>query len=82
MYFKYTNERLIPSKGGTIEIMTFDKADEVVQELFESLLSKYKIGLETRMKGSNFIFNCVNLLHYKCHEIILKHGGLYVHSPD
>ena len=82
MFFKYTNERLIPSKGDTIEIMTFDKADEVVQELFESLLSRYKIGLEARMKGSNFIFNCVNLLHYKCHKIILKRGGLYVHSPD
>ena len=39
--------------------MTYDKADEVIKELFESLLSKYQIGLETSMTGSNFIFDCL-----------------------
>ena len=34
------------------------------------------------MKGSDFIFDCVNLLHYKCHKINLKRGGLYIDSPD
>ena len=29
------------SKSDQIEIMTYDKADEVIQELFESLLSRY-----------------------------------------
>ena len=34
------------------------------------------------MKGSDFIFDCVNLLHYKCHKINLKRCGLYIDSPD
>ena len=34
--------------------MTNDKADEVIEELFQSLLSRYQIGLETTMKGSSF----------------------------
>ena len=38
-----------------------DKAHEVIEELFQSLLSRYQIGLETSMKGSDFIFDCVNL---------------------
>ena len=29
-----------------LEIMIYDKADEVMEELFESLLNKYQIGLE------------------------------------
>ena len=48
--------------------MSHDKADDVIKELFESLLSRYQIGLETSMNGSDFIFDCVNLLYYKCHK--------------
>ena len=39
--------------------MINDQADEVIEELFESLLSRYQIGLEISMKDSNFTFNCV-----------------------
>ena len=42
--------------------MINDKADEVTKELYRSLLSGYQIGLETSMKGSNFAFDCVQLL--------------------
>ena len=33
------------------------------------------------MKGSDFIFDCVNLLYYKCHKINLNCGGSYIDSP-
>ena len=36
----------------------------ILEELFESLLQKYQEGLEESMKGSNFIFDSVDLLHY------------------
>ena len=39
--------------------MINDQADEVIEELFESLLSRYQIGLEISMQDSNFTFNCV-----------------------
>ena len=42
------------SKSDNIEFMLYDDANEVVNELFESLLSRYQIGLETLMRGSNF----------------------------
>ena len=51
------------------------------KEIFQSLLSSYQIGLETSMRGSDFIFDCVNLLYYKCHKINIKHGGSYIDSP-
>ena len=34
------------------------------------------------MRGSDFIFDCVNLLRYKCHKIDLKGAGSYTSSPD
>ena len=52
-----------------------DKAHEVIEELFQSLLSRYQIGLETSMKGSDFIFDCVNLSYWKFHKINFKRGG-------
>ena len=51
------------SKSDNAEIMIFNKADEAIEELFESLLNGYQIGLETSMKGSDFIFDSINLLH-------------------
>ena len=38
------------SKSDSIEIMINDKADEVIEELFQSILSSYQTELETSMK--------------------------------
>ena len=56
-------------KSGNIEIMINNKVDEVIEDFFESLISRYQIGLETSMRGNGFIFDCVHLLFYKCHGI-------------
>ena len=66
------------SKSDNSEIMTYGKTDEVIKERFESLLNRYQIGLETSMKGSDFIFHCINLLHYKCHKINPNHSRSYI----
>ena len=34
------------------------------------------------MKVSEFVFDYVHLLYYKCHKINPNHGGLYIDSPD
>ena len=65
-----------------IEIMINDKLEEVKEKLFQSLLPRYQAGLETSVKGSDFIFDCVNLLHYKCYKISFKGGGSYIDSPE
>ena len=64
--FKYNDkERVIHSERDNKEIIINDKADKVIKELFKSLLSRYQIGLEKLMKGSEFVFDCVHLLYYK-----------------
>ena len=75
MFSKNTAQnRVMNSKSDKIEIMIDDKADEVIKEHFESLLSGWQIGLKTTMKGNNFNLNCIDLSHYKCHKINLNHG--------
>ena len=34
------------------------------------------------MRGSDFIFDCVYLLHYKCHKTNFKCGRSYIDSTD
>ena len=40
-------ERVMHSKSDNKEMMINDKKDEVIEEIFQPLLSKYQIGLET-----------------------------------
>ena len=34
------------------------------------------------MTGSDFIFDSVKVLYYKCHKIDCKRGGSHIDSPD
>ena len=45
-------ERLMHLKSDNVETMINDKANEV-REPFDSLLSRYQIGLEESVKGSD-----------------------------
>ena len=74
-------ERAVHLKSDNIEIMIHDQADEVIEELFQSLVSTYHIGQETSMKGSDFIFDCDHLLYHKCQKINFKCDGSYINSP-
>ena len=52
-------ESLMHSKSDNVEMMINDKEDEVIEGSFQSLLSRYQIGLETSMNGRDFIFDWV-----------------------
>ena len=56
-------------KSDDTEIMIDDKVDKITEKLFLSLLFRYQIGLETSIKGSEFVFECVPILYYKYHKI-------------
>ena len=58
-------EHVMSSKNDKKEIKINDKADEVMEKLFKSLLNRYQNNLETSMRVSDFIFDCVYLLYYK-----------------
>ena len=54
-----------------LEIMISDEAGEVTKKLFDSLKNRYQNNLQS-MRGSEFVFNYVQLLYYKCHKINLN----------
>ena len=45
------------SKSDNTEFMIYHYADEVIEEFFESLLNRHQVGLETSMRGNDFIFD-------------------------
>ena len=51
-----------------IETRIGSEQDEILEELFEFLLQKYQNCLEESMKGTEFVFDSVNLFYYKCHK--------------
>ena len=71
------------TKSNNIEIMMGNDTDEIIDQLCESLLRKYQEGLEESMgRGSNLIFDSVNLLYYHLQKISLKRGESYIGSPE
>ena len=70
------------SNSDNIKFTHYDDANEVVNELCKSLRSKYQENLETSMKGSNFIFDSVQLMYCKCYKVNFVPGGPYIDSPD
>ena len=75
-------ECIMHSNSDNIKFTSYNDANEVVNELFESLRSKYKDNLETSTKGSDFIFDSVQLMYCKCHKVSFKHGGSHIDSPN
>ena len=69
------------SKSDKIEIMINDAADEVIKELFDLLKNRNQNNLES-MKGSEFVFDYVQLLYYKCHKINPNCSVSYIDSLD
>ena len=54
---KDSNEtRTMDSNIDNIETLIGSETDKIIEELFESLLKKYKEGLEQKVRGSEFIF--------------------------
>ena len=56
------------SRSNNIKRPSYNDPNEVVDELFESLRSRYQGNLETSMRGSDFIFDLIQLMYYKCHK--------------
>ena len=59
-------------KSNNIEIIIGNETNNINVDLFNSIFKKYQEGLETKMKGSSFIFYCVDLLYYHLHKVSLN----------
>ena len=74
--------RIMHTKSDSLEIMIGSDTNKVIEDLFKSLLQRYQENLEEKMRGSEFSFDAVNLLHYDLNKISLNRGGSYIKSPD
>ena len=73
--------RVVHTKSDNIEIMNGIETNDTINELFKSFLRRYQEGLESKMKGSEFIIESVDLLYYSLHKISLNSGGSCIDSP-
>ena len=55
--------------------------DDIIRELFRSFLHNYQEELKM-IKGSNFVFESVELMDYKLHRVHLRRGRSYIKSPE
>ena len=69
------------TRSDNAEIMFGDDNDDIIEQLFRSLLRKYEENLQNKMRGSDFEFDDVNFLYYDFNKISLNRGGTYIDSP-
>ena len=75
-------EHVMHSNSGNVKLAPYSDANDAIEKLFKSLHSRYQENLETSMKGSDFIFDSVQLIYYKCCKVNFKCDGSYIDSPD
>ena len=59
------------TRSDNIEIMIGDDNDDIIEELFKSLLQKYEKNLQNKMRRSDFEFDGVNFSYYDFNKISL-----------
>ena len=69
------------TKSNNVEILIGSNTDEIIKDLFESFLQKYQEGLEESMRGSEFVYDSVDVLYYNINKVSLRRGGLYIDLP-
>ena len=79
--FTDANEtREMHRKSDNITIMSGIETDDVINELINSFRKRYQEVLETKMKGSSFTFERIDLLEYHLHKISINRGSSYIKS--
>ena len=73
--------RIMYTRSDNIEIMFGDDNDDIIEQLFESLLQKYEENLQNKMRGSEFEFDGINFLYYDFNKTSINRGGSYIDSP-
>ena len=73
--------RTMHTKSNNVEIMMGSETDEIIEELYESLLQLYQKKLEESMRGSGFVYDGVDALYFNLNKISLGRGGSYIDSP-
>ena len=61
--------------------MIGSETDEIIEDLFESFLQKYQEPVEESMRGTEFVYDSVDILYYDLNKVSLSRGGSYIDSP-
>ena len=68
--FKDSDEiRTLHTESNNVEIMMGSETDEMIDDLFESFLQKYKEGLEESMSGSEFAYGSIDALYCNLNKV-------------
>ena len=73
--------RVMHTRSVNEEFTSGSDTDEIIIELFKSLLQRYQENLLEKMRGSDFVFDGVNFLYHDFNKIIISRGGSYIDSP-
>ena len=55
--------------------------DDIIRKIFKSFSHNYQEELKI-IKGSDFVFEIVELMDYKLHRVRLRRSGSYIKSPE
>ena len=67
-FFCKLNETQVMHTKGDIKIMNGTDTSDAINELINSFTKRFQEGVETKMKGSSYIFEHVDLLEYHLHK--------------
>ena len=73
--------RVMHTKSDNEEFMNGSDTDEIIKELFKSLLRRYRENLIEKMRDSDFAFDGVNFVYYDFNKISINKGRSYIDSP-
>ena len=83
IYSKDSDEtRTMHTKSNNVEIMVGSETNEIITDLFVSFLQKYQEGLEESMRGSEFVYDSVDVSYYNLNKVSLSRGRSYIDSPN
>ena len=72
--------RILYVRSDNLSIMQAVDTDDIIRDIFRSFLH-FQEELKI-IKGSDFVFESVDLLDYKLHKVSLRRDGSYVKFPE
>ena len=75
-------ERVMHATSNNMKFTPYIDANEVIDEQFQSIPSRYQGNWETSLRGGYFILDSVQLMYYKCHKVNFICCASYIDSSD
>ena len=81
IFISFIDKNVMLTKSDNVEIMNGTDTSDAINKLISSFMKRYQEGLETKMKGSSYIFERIDLLEYHLHKISSNRENSYIDSP-